>query len=56
MFEISIETSKCTDLLRQVAKDCGSTDSYISGDQTYFSFDAKGELLDFTRTDAFLNC
>lgn len=56
MFEISVATSKCTGLLRRVAIDCGSTGNYISGDQTYFSFEEKSDLLDFTRTEAFLNC
>ena len=56
MFEISIATSKCTDLLRQVAQDCGSTSIYASGDQTYFCFAQKSDLLDFTRTPAFVDC
>lgn len=56
MFEISIATSKCTTILMQVARDCGSTDSYTSGDQTYFCFNQKSDLLDFTRTKAFVDC
>lgn len=56
MFEISIKTGKCTNLLRQVAKDCGSTGSYTSKNRTYFCFAQKSDLLDFTRTQAFVNC
>lgn len=55
-FEIRVATSKCANLLRQVARDCGSLESYESGDMTTFCFEQKSDLLDFTRTEAFVNC
>lgn len=56
MFEIGVATSKCTNLLEQVAQDCGSTCNYECGDMTTFVFEQKSDLLDFTRTSAFVDC